>query len=153
LLVAVTVALVAGAWRRRAVVLLAVLVVLGVVATINPLMNHWYFVGVRPAAARGGGMLVPAAHRTFESENLTGLAAGPHIERLTYRLLASGESASVTGPAALVVLDGEGLVTTGGKTTDLSAQSGVTIAGGADATVQAGSPGARILVVQVLPGG
>jgi hypothetical protein len=152
LLVGLTVVLVAGAWRRRAPILLALLLVLGVVATINPLMNHWYFVGVRPAATRGAGMLVPAAHRTFESENLTGLTAGPYTERLTYRWLASGESAHIGGPAAIVVLDGEGSVTVGGTTTHLSAQAGVTIAGGADATVQAGSQGARILIVQVLPG-
>ena len=153
LLVGLTVALLAGLWRRRAVVVLAALLVLGVVATIDPLMNDWYFVGVRPASQHGGLMLVPAAHRTFESENLTGLAAGSYTERLTYRWLASGESAGITGPAAIVVLDGQGSVTVGGGTTSLSAQSGVTIADGADATVRAGSQGARILLVQILPGG
>jgi hypothetical protein len=150
LLVGLTVALLAGLWRRRAVVLLAALLVLGVIATINPLMNHWYFVGVRQAATRGAVMPVPAGHRTYESENLTGLAAGPHTERLTYRWLASGESAGITGPAAIIVLDGQGAVTVGGGTTSLSAQSGVTIAGGAEASVQGGSQGARILLMQVL---
>jgi len=153
LLVGLTVALLAGLWRRRPVVLLAALLVLGVVATIDPLMNHWYFVGVRPAAQHGGLMLVPAAHRTYESENLTGLVTGPYTERLSYRWLASGESARISGPAAIVVLDGQGSVAVGGRTTALSAHSGVTITGGAEATVQAGSQGARILVVQVLPGG
>lgn len=151
-LVILTVALLAGIWRRRVAVLLAALLALGVVATIDPLMNHWYFVGVRPAAARGAVMPVPAGQRTFESANLTGLAAGPYIERLTYRWLASGESFAITGPAAIVVLDGQGSVTTEGKTTDLSARSGITIAAGADATVRAGPQGARILVVQLLPG-
>ena len=96
-------------------------------------------------------MLVPAAHRTYESENLTGLAAGPYVERLTYRSLESGESTSFAGPAAIVILDGQGSVTTGGKTTGVSAPSGITIAVGADATFKAGSQGARIMVVQVLP--
>lgn len=150
LLVALTVALVGGAWRRRAVVFLAALLVLGVVATIDPLMNHWYFVGVRPAAARGAVMPVPAGHRTFESANLTGLAAGTYIERLTYRWLASGESVAITGPAAIVVLDGQGSITTGGTINDVPAQSGVTIGGSADASIKAGSQGARILVVQLL---
>jgi quercetin dioxygenase-like cupin family protein len=152
LLVGLTVALLAGLWRRRAVVLLAALLVLGVVATIDPFMNDWYFVGVRPASQHGGLMLVPAAHRTYESENLTGLVAGPYTERLSYRWLASGESAHITGPAAIVVLDGQGLVAVGGRSTGLSAQSGFTIAGGEDATIQAGSQGARILIVEVLPG-
>jgi quercetin dioxygenase-like cupin family protein len=153
LLVGLTVALFAGLWRRRAVFLLASLLVLGVIATINPLMNHWYFVGIRPVTARGAVMPVPAGHRTYESQNLTGLAAGAHIERLTYRWLDSGESAGTTGPAAIIVLDGQGSVTIGGETTSLSAQSGVTIAGGADATVKAGSQGARVLLIQVLAGG
>jgi quercetin dioxygenase-like cupin family protein len=152
LLVILAVALVAGVWRRRMAFLLAGLLALGVVATIDPLMNHWYFVGVRPAAARGAVMPVPAGQRTFESENLTGLAAGPYIERLTYRWLASGESVAITGPAAIVVLDGQGSLSTGGKMTDLKAQSGATIVGGADATVKGGPQGARILVVQLLPG-
>ena len=151
LLVGLTIALLTGVWRRRAVFLLAALLVFGVVGTINPLMNHWYFVGVRPAAQRGAVMLVPAAHRTYESENLSSLAAAPFTERLTYRRLASGESARLSGAAALVVLDGEASVTVGGSTTGLSAQSGFTIAGGEDATVRAGSQGARILIVQVLP--
>ena len=58
----------------------------------------------------------------------------------------------LSGPAAIVVLDGEGSVTASGRTTRLAAQSGITIAGGAEATIQAGSQGARILVVQVLSG-
>jgi hypothetical protein len=150
-LIGLTVALVGGVWRRRAGVLLAALLVLGVVATIDPLINHWYFVGVRPAAQRGLVMPVPAGYRTYESENLTGLEAGPYIERLTYRTLDSGESTSLAGPAAIVLLDGQGSVTTGGKTTGVSAPSGITIAVGADATFKAGSQGARIMVVQVLP--
>jgi mannose-6-phosphate isomerase-like protein (cupin superfamily) len=151
LLVGLTVALVAGRWRGRGVVLLAALLAIGVVATIDPLMNHWYFVGVRPAPARGAVMPVPAAHRTYESENLTVLAGGPYTERLTYRWLTSGDSARISGPGAIVLLEGEGSITVGGRTTRLSAQSGVTIAGGADAMLEAGSQGARILVVQVLP--
>jgi hypothetical protein len=149
-LVGLTVALLVGAWRRRAAALLAALLVLGVVATIDPLINHWYFIGVRPAAARGAVMPVPAGHRTYESENLTGLTSGPYVERLTYRSLDSGESTSLAGPAAILVLDGQVSVTTGGKTTGLSAQSGITVDGGADATVKAGSQGARILVIQIL---
>ena len=151
LLIILTVVLVAGAWRRRAALLLAALLVLGVIATIDPLMNHWYFVGVRPAAARGAVMLVPAAHRTYESENLTAVAAGPYTERLTYRRLDSGESIRLSGPAAIVVLDGQVSVTTGATTTGLHAESGATIAGGAEATVRAVSGSARIVVVQLLP--
>lgn len=151
-LVILTVALLVGIWRRAVAVLLTALLAVGVVATIDPLMNHWYFVGVRPAAMRGAVMPVPAGQRTFESANLTGLAPGPYVERLTYRWLASGESVAITGPAAVVVLDGEGSLTTGGTTTDVAAQSGLTLGGGVDVSVKAGSQGARILVVQLLPG-
>jgi len=151
LLVGLTFALVAGLWRRRGVFLLAALLAIGVIATIDPLMNHWYFVGVRQAAMRGAVMPVPAAHRTFESENLTAVPAGPYTERLTYRWLASGESIRLSGPAAIVVLDGQVSVTTGAATRSLGAESGATIAGGAEATVQAVSGSARIVVVQLLP--
>jgi hypothetical protein len=137
--------------RGPAVALMAALLVAGTVATINPLMNHWYFVGVRVAAQRGGAMPVPAGHRTYESENLTGLASGPYVEQLTHRRLAPGESVRVVGPAAIVVLDGQASIVVGGRATGLSAQSGATIAGGAEAMIQAGSGSPRVLVVEVLP--
>jgi hypothetical protein len=96
-------------------------------------------------------MPVPAGHRTYESENLTGLASGPYLEQLTHRRLASGESVRVVGPAAIVMLDGQASITANGRTTDLSAPSGTTIAGGTEATVQSGSGSARVLLVQLLP--
>jgi len=152
LLVGLTIAVVLRRGRRFAVALTATLLIAGTVATIDPLMNHWYFIAVRGAAARGGVMPVPAGHRTYESENLTGLASGPQQERLTDQRLAAGASTRVTGPAAIVVLDGQVSVTVDGRQNNLAAQAGATIAGGTDATVQSGSGGARVLVVQLLPG-
>lgn len=133
-----------------AVALTAALLAAGTVATINPLMNHWYFIGVRPVAARGAAMPVPAAHRTYESENLEGLGSGPYLERLTNRRLALGESLRFVGPAAIVPLEGQVSVVVDGRQMRLSAQSGATIAGGAEATVESESGIARVLVVQVL---
>lgn len=137
--------------RDPAAALLAGLLAAGTLATVNPLTNHWYFVGVRPAAQRGGVMPVPAGHRTYESENLTGLSSGPYVEQLTHRRLGTGESVRVIGPAAIVVLDGQASIVTDGRTTGLSAQAGTTIAGGAEATVRVESGTARVLVFQVLP--
>jgi quercetin dioxygenase-like cupin family protein len=139
--------------RRSAVVLLGVLLVAGAVATVDPLMNHWYFIGVRPAAMRGAVMPVPAGHRTYESLNLAGLRSGPYLERLTSRRLGSGQTAQFTGPGAIVVLDGQAGITTGGHAADLSAQSGVTIAGGDVATVRASPGDVWILAVELLPSG
>lgn len=139
--------------RGPAVALMAALLVVGTVATVNPLMNHWYFVAIRPAAIHGFQMPVPAAHRTYEGQDLTGLAGGPYLEQLTDRRLGSGESLRVVGPAAIVVLDGQATIVADGRTTALSAQSGATIAGGTEATVQSGSGSPRVLVVQVLPAG
>jgi hypothetical protein len=149
--VGLTVALVLLMGRGPAVALMAALLAVGTVATINPLMNHWYFVGVRVAAQRGGAMPVPAGHRTYESENLTGVASGPYVEHLTHRRLAPGESVRVVGPAAIVVLDGQASITADGRTTGLSSASGMTIAGGTEATVQPGSASARVLLVELLP--
>lgn len=152
-IVGLTVAVVLLRSHGTAVALTAGLLVAGTVASVNPFMNHWYFIGVRPAAARGAVMPVPAGHRTYESENLTGVASGPFLERLTNRRLAAGESIRVVGPAALVVLDGQALVITDGQQVGVSAQSGATIGGGKEATIQSGSGSARVLVVQVLPAG
>ena len=137
--------------RGPAVAVVAALLVAGTVATVNPLMNHWYFIGVRPAAMRGAAMPVPAGHRTYESENLTGIASGPYVEQLTDRRLGAGDSVRVVGPAAIVVLDGQASITASGRTTGLSPASGMTIGGGTEATVQPGSGSTRVLLVQLLP--
>jgi len=147
---ALVVALVLLNGRGPAVGLMVALLVAGTVATVNPLMNHWYFIGVRPAAMRGGPMPVPAGHRTYESENLTGLASGPYLEQLTHRRLGAGDSIRVVGPAAIVVLDGQALVSVAG-TAGLPAQSGTTVAGGTEATVRVEAGSARVLVVQLVP--
>lgn len=136
---------------RPAVALMAALLIAGTAATIDPLMNHWYFVAVRPVAQRGAVMQVPAAHRSYESANLTGLGSGAYLERLTDQRLGVGDSTRVAGPAAIVVLDGHVSVIVDGRQTDLSAQSGATVAGGTEATVQSGSGSARVLVIQLLP--
>jgi hypothetical protein len=145
--------LVASRGRWPAVVLTAALLVGGTVATVDPLMNHWYFIGVRPAAFHGAGMPVPAAHRTFESQDFSGLAAGPYLERLTHRTLGSGELVRFSGPAAIVVLYGRASVTAGGRTTELSAESGVTVASGDQASVRAGPGSTRVLALELVPGG
>jgi len=150
-IIGLTVAALIVGERRPIASLMAALLVAGTVATIDPLMNHWYFIGVRAAAQRGGSMPVAAAHRTFESENLTGLPSGPVIERLTLRRIGPGESVHFAGPAAIVVLDGDASLLVNGSATRVSAQSGRTVAGGADATVQPGPGGARVLVLQLLP--
>jgi hypothetical protein len=153
LLVGLTVAVRLLNGSRIAVVLLGVLLAAGAVATVDPLMNHWYFIGVRPAAQRGGVMPVPAGHRTYESLNLTGLRSGPYVERMTSRKLDSGSTAQFNGPGAILVIDGQAAVTTGGRAADVSAQSGVTIAGSDVATIRASSGDAWILVVELLPSG
>ena len=141
------------ALRRRpfAVLFMAAALVAGTVATVNPWMNHWYFIAVRPAAQRGFAMPVPAGHGTYASENLKGLTTGHYVERLTNRHLAQSELARFSGPAAIVVLDGKVSVTTGGRAADLQAQAGITVAGGEEASVRADSGDARVLVVELIP--
>jgi quercetin dioxygenase-like cupin family protein len=149
-LVGLSVVIVVRRGRPSALVLTMALLIAGTVATIDPLMNHWYFIAVRPEAARGGVMPVPAGHRTYESQNLKGLQSGAYVERMTDRTFGSGESARFTGPGAIIVLDGQASVTSGGQTSDLSAQSGLTIGGGDEASVRVTSGSARVLVVELL---
>jgi quercetin dioxygenase-like cupin family protein len=146
-----TVAVALRGARRLGVPLMSILLVAGTVATIDPFMNRWYFVAVRPGAQRGAAMPVPAGHRTYESATLTNLASWPHEERLFDQRLAPGASTRVSGPAAVVVLDGQVSVMLEGRQTALAAQAGVTVQSGTDATVQAGSGSARVLIVQLLP--
>jgi quercetin dioxygenase-like cupin family protein len=156
ILLGLTVALVVSSGRRPAVALAAALLVAGTVATVNPLMNHWYFVAVRPAAGRAVLMPVPAVQRTYESENLTGLPNGPYVELVTHHLLGVGELVRVLGPAAIVVLDGQASIVVDGvdaRTAALSAHSGTTIAWGAEAMVRVESGGARVLIVQLVSPG
>ena len=151
IIVGLTTALIVFRGRAQSVPLMVALLVAGTVATVNPLMNDWFFIGVRQAPARGGLMPVPAAHRTYESSNLAGLVAGPYIERVTDRRLASGESVRVAGPAAIVVLDGSASVVVDGATTVVSPRSGTTIAGGTEAVVTPASGSVRVLLLQLLP--
>lgn len=139
--------------RGPALALIALLLVAGTVATVNPFMNHWYFIGIRPVAMRGAVMPVPAGHRTYESDDLTGVPSAPLVGRLAHRPLSPGDSLRVLGPAAIVVLAGRSAIVADGRTTVFSAESGVTVAGGAEVTVQAESGASRILVVQLLPAG
>ena len=151
ILVGLSAVLVVRRGHPSAVALTAALLIAGTVATVDPLMNHWYFIAVRPDAQRGAVMPVPAGHRTYESQDLKGVHSGPYVERLTDRTLGSGESARFTGPGAIVVLDGQVSVTSGGRTSNLSAQAGVTIAGGDEASVRVASGSARVLAVELLP--
>lgn len=99
---------------------------------------------------------MPAVRRTYESENLTGLASGPYVELVTHRLLGVGELVRVLGPAAIVVLDGHASIVVDGvdaRTAGLSAQSGTTIAWGAEAMVRVESGSARVLIVQLVSPG
>ena len=150
-LLGLTIALVLRRDRPVAVALMAALLIAGAVASIDPLMNHWYFVAIRPATTRGAVMPVPAGHRTYESANLLGLGSGPQVERFSDQLIAAGASTRVSGPAAVVVLDGRLVVVVDGQQTDVTAQSGTTIAGGVEAIITSLS-GARVLVLQVVPG-
>jgi quercetin dioxygenase-like cupin family protein len=151
IVVGLAVVLVLGRGRGVAIPALVVLLVAGTVGTVNPLMNHWYFVAVRPVAARGAAMPVPAGHRTYESETLTGISSGPSLQRLTDRGLISGDSVRLLGPAAIIVLEGAASIAADGREMRLSAQSGATIPGGAEAKVESTSGSTRVLLVQVLP--
>jgi quercetin dioxygenase-like cupin family protein len=154
-LAAIIVVLTAGltVWRGpgQGVPLMVVLLIAGTVATVNPFMNDWFFIGVRQATARGALMPVPAAHRTYESANLTGLVSGPYVERLTDRRIAPSESVRVGGPAAIIVLDGRASLAAEGGRTLLSARSGMTVAGGSEVVITSDSGSVRVLLVQLLP--
>jgi quercetin dioxygenase-like cupin family protein len=90
--------------------LTGLLIAAGAVALWNPWANSWFFIGVRPAAARGGVMPLPNASRVYESPDLEGLSPGPYTESLQLITVPAGGLATVQGePGAemLLVLSGQ----------------------------------------------
>ncbi len=113
LIVAVILLLLVVRFRRaRAVLVPALLVALiagGAVALWNPWQNDWFFIGVRPAAARGGPMPIPSATRTYESPDFSHVPPGPYVETLATTTVDPHGQLTVSkapGPAVLLVLDG-----------------------------------------------
>ncbi len=97
-----------GARRAATAALTGLLILAGVVALWNPWANDWFFIGVRPVAARGGVMPLPNATRVYESPDLEGLSPGPYTESLRLITVAFGELAvqREPGPEMFLVLSG-----------------------------------------------
>jgi quercetin dioxygenase-like cupin family protein len=90
--------------------LTGLLIVAGAVALWNPWANDWFFIAVRPAAARGGVMPLPNAARVYESPDLESLPPGPYTESLGLITVPAGELATVEkepGPEMFLVLSGQ----------------------------------------------
>lgn len=103
----------AAATRGAVVALSALLLVAGAVALWNPWANGWFFIGVRPATARGGVMPLPNASRVYESPDLQGLSAGPYTETLRIITVPAGGQIIVEqepGPETFLVLSGRGAI-------------------------------------------
>jgi len=86
------------------------LIVAGAVALWNPWANDWFFIGVRPAVARGGVMPLPNATRVYESPDLESLSPGPYTETLRLITVEAGGLATVQrepGPEMFLVLSGQ----------------------------------------------
>jgi len=106
---------------RRSVMaaLTCLLIVAGAVALWDPWANGWYFIGVRPEAARGGVMPLPNASRVYESPGLEGLSAGPYTETLRIITVPARGQTTVEqepGPETFLVLSGQGAIQVGADT-------------------------------------
>jgi quercetin dioxygenase-like cupin family protein len=104
---------------RRAILaaLSGLLIVAGAVALWDPWVNDWFFIGVRPAAARGGVMPLPDASRIYESPDLAGLSPGPYTESLQILTVPGGSQMTVgqePGPETFVVLEGQAAIQVNG---------------------------------------
>jgi quercetin dioxygenase-like cupin family protein/mannose-6-phosphate isomerase-like protein (cupin superfamily) len=106
------------ATRRAAMAVLGgVLVVAGAVALWDPWVNDWFFIGVRPEAARGGVMPLPNASRVYESPDLEGLSAGPYTETLRLIAVPAGGQTTVQrepGAETFLVLSGNAAIAVNG---------------------------------------
>ena len=125
---------------RRAVVpaLGGLLIAAGAVALWNPWANDWYFIGVRPEAARGGVMPIPNASRVSESPNLDDVPSGPYTETLRLITVPAGGEKTVTeepGPEAFVVLSGQGSIQMDGMPMSLETSQGALAQQGASVRI------------------
>jgi quercetin dioxygenase-like cupin family protein len=94
---------------RLAPAALAVLIAASLFGAWNPWSNEWLFLAVRPAAARGAPMPLPAASRLYESPDVGALPPGPYMETLQEITVAPSAvpfDVDSTGAAVLLVLDG-----------------------------------------------
>lgn len=99
--------------------LLAALIAGGAVALWDPWKNDWFFIGVRPEAARGAPMPIPSATRTYESPELSDVPPGPYVESLATTTVEPHGQVAVAkalGPVVYLVLDGRADVTVRNET-------------------------------------
>jgi quercetin dioxygenase-like cupin family protein len=99
-----------GAKRAAIAALTGLLIVAGAVALWNPWANDWFFIGVRPVAARGGVMPLPNASRVYESPDLEALSPGPYTESLRLITVPADGVATVQsepGAEMFLVLSGQ----------------------------------------------
>lgn len=89
--------------------------------------NDWYFVSIRPIAARAAPPLVPQQKVLFETPDLPALPAGPYTERLAAETLdpgGRGAAHRLGGVELLFVLQGSIRVQVDGKSASVTAGQG-----------------------------
>jgi quercetin dioxygenase-like cupin family protein len=102
-----------AAQRAMMAALGGLLIVAGAIALWNPWVNGWFFIGVRPEAARGSVMPLPDASRVYESPDLDGVSPGPYTETLRLITVPAGGETTVEqepGPETFLVLSGQGAI-------------------------------------------
>jgi quercetin dioxygenase-like cupin family protein len=102
-----------AARRAMMAALGGLLIVAGAIALWDPWVNDWFFIGVRPEAARGGVMPLPDASRVYESPDLDGLSSGPYTETLRLITVPAGGETTIEqepGPETFLVLSGQGAI-------------------------------------------
>jgi len=146
----------AGRDARLLPVGLVLLIAAGALGTWNPWSNDWFFVSVRPVAARGAPMPLPTASRVYESPDLGALPPGPYVETLEEITIAPNEEAAdveSAGAALLLVLDGLVEVQPAdGSSIQLGARAATLLQPGAAVrVVNAGDRPAHLLRIAVTP--
>jgi quercetin dioxygenase-like cupin family protein len=147
-LIMTAVSLMRFAAKRAAIAALTVpLIVVGAVALWNPWANDWFFIGVRPEAARGGVMPLPNATRVYESPDLKNLSPGPYTESLRSITVQAGGATTIQrepGPEMFLVLSGQAEVRSNG---DLPISLGISQAALAQqgTSVEISNPGGEAL--------
>jgi quercetin dioxygenase-like cupin family protein/uncharacterized membrane protein YagU involved in acid resistance len=145
--------------RRTARLLLVALILLiaaGTLGAMNPWSNDWLFLSVRAVSQRGGPMPLPTTSRLFESSDLGIVDGTSYVQTLEEITIAPGASVAdvlSTGPALLLVVDGQiGVQSAGGPSSQLGARGATVVQTGESIQLtNAGATAAHVLKFALTP--
>jgi hypothetical protein len=131
-LIVIAIVLCAATWlrsgRRTIIAVLSLLLIAaGALAVNGATSNDWYYIAVRSDAARAQPMPRPDGRVAYLSPDVGPVPAAPYLETLSAITVPPGaqyDSAGVSGPQTIIVIEGTATVHVGDEVQQLSSGGG-----------------------------